>query len=170
MAAPFRCTLDFVPLNQSSSSSLLSSSDLSSRFSSRSVRIFRLFGACSSDRSPLAASMRPSLCRPVLSNWPMSYTTEMRGTGFYFFLMMDNKHYRGLHSQSLWSERLLFFFFFFFPSGVWFTSSAPCLISGEKNQFSVVRQSLEEFLRHVRPVSVQTNMCTRKWQLEMRET
>lgn len=60
--------------------------------------------------------------------------------------------------------------FFFLKNGVWFTSSAPRLISGEKNKFSVVRQSLEEFLRHVGPVSVQTNMCTRKWQLEIRET
>ena len=54
------CSRDHSPLNHSSSSSLLSSSDRSSRFCRRSVRILRLLGDCWSDSRSFAALMRPS--------------------------------------------------------------------------------------------------------------
>lgn len=79
-----------LPLNQSSSSVLLSKSDLSSRSRSMSHRILRLFRFWSSNRSPWAALMRPSPWGPVLSNWLMLCTTGIRNTGF---TLKDRQHH-----------------------------------------------------------------------------
>ncbi len=165
--------LDFVPSNQFSSSSLPSSSDLSSRFCSRSVRILRLLGDCSSDRSPFAASMRPSACRSALSNWPMSHATEIRSTGV---VMVGPQTtvlqfvWSGTHTCGCKVTVEAFVLIFLIVSEADSPTSAPCLISAEENKFSVVRQSRKEFLRHFCPIRIQTNMCTRKWQLEMKKT